>query len=119
METDIHITTHRDTICTNFKHSTASRSWRPRSLAWGFGKQEMKCLCISYAPRPIVLYNERTNPITGTRRLTRREKISPGSGEVRTRADFRPLGFKYLKSNALDQLGHATDQSVVWPSWST
>ena len=34
-----------------------------------------------------------------------------GSGEVRTRADFRPLGIKIkLKSNALDQLGHATGQ---------
>ena len=32
-----------------------------------------------------------------------------GSGEVRTRADLRPLGFTFLKSNALDQLGHATD----------
>lgn len=32
-----------------------------------------------------------------------------GSGEVRTRADLRPLGFNCLKSNALDQLGHATD----------
>src|ERR1700722_18471275 len=32
-----------------------------------------------------------------------------GSGEVRTRAGLRPLGIKRLKSNALDQLGHATN----------
>ena len=36
-----------------------------------------------------------------------------GGGEVRTRADFRPLGIKNkLKSNALDQLGHATGNSI-------
>jgi hypothetical protein len=40
----------------------------------------------------------------------RRKIIVTGSGEVRTRADFRPLGVKrYLKSNALDLLGHATN----------
>ena len=38
------------------------------------------------------------------------KSASRGDGEVRTRADSRPLGIKNkLKSNALDQLGHVTD----------
>ena len=46
--------------------------------------------------------------------VTAPKKKRAGSGEVRTRADFRPLGFRtVLKSNALDQLGHATNRQVV------